>query len=61
MKSDFPAEKCFPAGMTILKKEMCLNIVSACGVDPVVTLHLRYTADYRLPTFGPHGTKLGHS
>ena len=31
------------------------------GVDPVVALHLRNAADYRLPTFGPHGTKLGHS
>jgi len=28
--------------------------------DPVVALHLRNSADYRLPTFGPHGTKLGH-
>jgi len=27
----------------------------------VVALQLRYAADYRLPTFGPHGTKLGHS
>ena len=31
------------------------------GGDPVVALHLRNAADYRLPTFGPHGTKLGHS
>ena len=31
------------------------------GVDPVVALHLRNAADYRLPTFGLHGTKLGHS
>ena len=31
------------------------------GVDPVVVIHLRNAADYRLPTFGPHGTKLGHS
>ena len=31
------------------------------GVDPVVALRLRNAADYRLPTFGPHGTKLGHS
>ena len=29
------------------------------GVDPVVALHLRNAADYRLPTFGPHGTKIG--
>ena len=51
----------FPAGLTILKKEMCLGIVSACRSDPVVALHLRNAADYRLPTFGPHGTKLGPS
>jgi len=25
----------------------------------VVALRLRSTTDYRLPTFGPHGTKLG--
>ena len=31
------------------------------GVDPAFALHLRNAADYRLPTFGPHGTKLGHS
>jgi len=46
---------------TILKKEMCLGSWSACGGDPAVALHLRNTADYRLPTFRPHGTKLGHS
>jgi len=40
---------------------MCLGILNACGVDPTVTLHLRNTSDYRLPNFGPHGTKLGHS
>jgi len=51
----------FLAGLTILKKEMCLGIVGGCGGDPVVALHLRNDADYRLPTFGPHGTKLGHS
>ena len=51
----------FLAGLTILKKERCLSILSACGVDPVVALRLRNTADYRKPTFGPHGTKLGHS
>ena len=28
---------------------------------PVVALRLRNAAEYRLPTFGPHGTKLGHS
>ena len=49
------------AGLTILKKVMCLDNVSGCGGDPVVALRLRNAADYRLPTFGPHGTKLGHS
>jgi len=39
----------------------CLGIVGGCGGDPVVALHLRNAADYRLPTLGPHGTKLGHS
>ena len=39
----------------------CLSRLSGWGVDPVVALHLRNAADYRLPTFGPHGTKLGHS
>jgi len=33
----------------------------ACGFDPVVALGLKKTADYSLPTFGAHGTKLGHS
>jgi len=39
----------------------CLGRLSGWGVDPVVALHLRNAADYPLPTFGPHGTKLGHS
>ena len=43
------------------EKETCLGIVSACRVDPVVSLSLKKIADYRLPTFEPHGTKLGHS
>jgi len=51
----------FLAGLTILKKVRCLGWLSGWGVDPVVVLHLRNTADYRLPTFRPHGTKLGHS
>jgi len=51
----------FLAGLTILKKERCLGMLRACGGDPVVALRLRNAADYRLPTFGPHGTKLGHS
>jgi len=54
-------EVIFLAGLTILKKERCLGSFSGWGVDLVVALHLRNAADYRLPTFGPHGTKLGHS
>ena len=49
------------AGLTILKKESCLGVVGGCGADPVVALRLRKAADYRLPTYGPHGTNLGHS
>jgi len=49
------------AGLTILNKEMCLGIEGGCEADPMVALHLRNVADYHLPTFGPHGTKLGHS
>ena len=51
----------FLASLTILKKERCLGIVSGCGVDPVVALRVKNAADYRLPTFKPHGTKIGHS
>ena len=52
----------FLAGLTILKKVMSLGIVGGCGGDdPVVALHPTNAADYRLPTFAPHGTKLGHS
>jgi len=51
----------FLAGLTILKKEMCFSIVGGFEADPAVALLLRNAADYRLPTFGPHGTKLGHS
>jgi hypothetical protein len=47
--------------LTILKKERSLGKLSGCGADPVVALHLRNAADYRLPSFGPHGTKLGPS
>jgi len=46
----------FLAGLTILNKERRLGTVGECGVDAVVELHLRNAADYRLPTFGPHGT-----
>jgi len=51
----------FLAGLRILKKVRCLGIVGGCGADPEVALHLRNVADYRLPTIGPHGTKLGLS
>jgi len=47
--------------LTILKRVMYLGIVGGCGADPAVALNLWNAADYRLPTFGPHGTKLGHS
>jgi len=55
LKSDFLA------GLTIQRMKMCLGIFSVCRVDPVVALRLRNAADYRLPTFGPHGTKFGNS
>jgi len=51
----------FLAGLTFLKKVTCLGRLIGWGVDSVVALNLRNAADYRLPTFGPHGTKLGHS
>jgi len=51
----------FLAGLTILKKVRCPGRLFGWGVDPVVALHLKNAADYRLPTLGPHGTKLGHS
>jgi len=51
----------FLAGLTILNMEMCLGILSGWGADPVVAFRFRNAADYRLPTFGSHGTKLGHS
>ena len=38
----------FLGGLTILKKERCLGRLSGWGVDPVVALHLRNAADYRL-------------
>ena len=46
---------------TILNKKTCLGILNACEVDPAVALRLRNAAEYRLPYFGSHGTKLGHS
>ena len=49
----------FLAGLTILKKERCLGRLSGWEADPAVALHLRNAADYRLPTFGPHGTNKG--
>jgi hypothetical protein len=51
----------FLAVLTVLKKEMCPGILTVFGGDPLFALHLRYAAVDRLPTFGPHGTKLGHS
>jgi len=51
----------FLTGLTILKKVRCLGRLCGWGVDPAVALRLRNAADYSLPTFGPHGTKLGHS
>ena len=51
----------FLAGLTILKKGEVSGQIEWMGVDPVVALHLRNAADYRLPTIGQHGTKLGHS
>ena len=44
----------FLAGLTILKKEMCLGIVGGCGADPAVALRLRNAADYRLPLLLGH-------
>jgi len=44
----------FLAGLTIKKNVICLGIVSASG-------GWSNAAEYRLPTFGPLGTKLGHS
>jgi hypothetical protein len=43
-----------------IKTEMFLGILSPSGVVPVVALRLRNAADYRLPSFGPRGIKLGH-
>ena len=54
-KSDFSG--CFDNS----EKERCLGMVGGCGADPAVALRLRNAAEYRLPTLGPHGTKLGHS
>ena len=51
----------FLAGLTILNTVRYLGIVGGWGVDPVVALRVRNAAEYRIPTFGPHGTKLGHS
>jgi hypothetical protein len=43
------------------KKGEVSMLIEWMGVDPVVAFHLRKAADYRLHTFGPHRTKLGHS
>jgi len=55
MKSHFSGwfDKC--------EKGYVLGIVSGFGGDPRVALRIRKAADYRLPTFAPHSTKLGHS
>ena len=42
------------------KEEVAGNIEWMWG-DLAVALRLRNVADYRLFTFGPHGTKLGHT
>jgi len=47
--------------LTILKMETCLGNVSWCGCDPAVALRLSNAAYYLLPTFGSHGTKIGHA
>ena len=49
------------AGLTIVKKKWCLGMVGGCGADPAVALRLRNAAEYRIPTFRPHGTNLMHS
>jgi len=49
------------AGLTILKKVRCPGRLSGWGADPVVALRLRNAAEYRIITFGPHGTNLGPS
>ena len=36
-----------------------MGILSACGGDSAVALHLRNAADYRLPTFGHMAPKQG--
>ena len=54
MKSDFFG--CFD---NLEKEDMSGHCEWIRG--PVVTLRLRNAADYRLPTFGSHGTRLGHS
>ena len=38
-----------------------MGTLRGCKGDPVVAFHLRNAADYCIPTFAPHGTKLGHS
>jgi len=43
------------------KKGVVAGQIEWMGGDPVVALRIRNAADYRIPTFGPHGTKLGHS
>jgi len=47
--------------LTIPKKGSCLANLSTSWGDPAVAFRLMNGGDYRLPTFGPHGTKLGQS
>jgi len=51
----------FLAGLTNQKFVACLAILNPCGDNPVVAFRLMNAADYHFPTFGPHGTKLGHT
>jgi hypothetical protein len=37
-----------------------MGILRGYKGDPVAAFYLRNAANYRLPTFPPHGTKLGH-
>ena len=43
------------------KKGEVSGQILSMGADPVVAPRLRNAAEYRLPNFEPHGTKLGNS
>jgi len=51
----------FLAGFLNSEKGEVSGQIEWMGVDPVVALHLRNAADYRIPTFRPRGTKIGNS